>query len=83
MNDLWRFFKRHEVRIMELDRRLYALLQVIKANGRLFDSYQATYDALASSNIVLEHSRAIEQVDESLRQLGMQRSETDCARQSR
>jgi hypothetical protein len=38
---------------------------------------------LASSYIVLEHSRAIEQVDESLRQLGMQSSETDCARQSR
>jgi hypothetical protein len=29
---------------MELERRLYALLQVIKADGRLFGSYQATYE---------------------------------------
>lgn len=83
LNDLWQFLKRQEVRTMELERRLYALLEVIKADSRLFDSYQATYDGLASSYIVLEHSRAIEQVDESLRQLGMQSSETDCARQSR
>lgn len=83
LNDLWQFLKRQEVRIMELERRLYALLQVIKANGRLFDSYQATYDGLASSNIVLEHSRTIEEVDESMRQLGMQSPENDCARQSR
>jgi hypothetical protein len=83
LNDLWQFLKRQEIRIMELDRRLYALLQVIKANRGLFDSYQATYDGLASSNIVLEHTRRIEEVEESMRQLGIQSAENDCVRQSR
>ena len=83
LNDLWQFLKRQELRTLELERRLYALLEVIKADGRLFDSYQATYDALASSNIVLEHSRTIEEIDQSLRQLGMQSSENDCVRQPR
>lgn len=83
LNDVWQFLKQQELRIMELERRMYALLEAIKADGRLFDSYQATYDALASSNIVLERSRTIEEIDESLRQLGMQSSENDCARQPR
>ena len=42
LNDLWRFLKRQEIRTLELERRLCALIEVIKADGRLFDSYQAT-----------------------------------------
>jgi predicted transglutaminase-like protease len=67
--EIWHSLEQQEVRLIELDRRIRALLEVLKTQPRLFDSYQATYKLLGSSNVILEHEQAIRVIQEKLRQL--------------
>jgi len=67
--EIWHFLEQQESHLIELDRRIRALLDVLKTQPRLFDSYQTTYKHLGSSNVILEHEPAIRAIHERLRQL--------------
>ena len=67
--EIWHRLKQQEIHLIELDRRIRALLDVLKTQPRLFDSYHTTYKDLGSSNVILEHEPAIRAIDEKLRQL--------------
>lgn len=69
LTEIWYFLERQEIRLIELDRRLRALLEVLKTDTRLSDSYQTTYEQLGRSNIILEQGRTIQAIDEKLRNL--------------
>ena len=54
---------------MELGIQLRALLEVLKSQLRLLDSYQSVYKGLESSKLILEHELPIREIHEKLQQL--------------
>ena len=67
--DIWHFLERRENDFMELDRRLCALLNVVKSQPRLFDSYLSIYRVAGSSKVVLQHEQTIQTIHEKLARL--------------
>jgi hypothetical protein len=69
--EIWHFLEEQEIRLIELDRRLRALLETIRTNASLFDSYRTTYERLGNSNLILTHDRTVRAIDEKVRQLSI------------
>jgi hypothetical protein len=69
LTEIWHFLERQEIRLIDLDRRIAALLEVLKTNGQLFDSYKTTYEQLGRSNLILQKEDIIRAIDEKLRKL--------------
>lgn len=67
--EIWHCLEQQKIQLIELDRRICALLEVLKTQPRLFDSYQTTYKHLGSSNVILEHEPAIRAIQEKIRHL--------------
>jgi hypothetical protein len=69
LTEIWHFLERQEIRLIELDRRIAALLEVLKTNAQFFDSYRTTYEQLGRSNLILQQEKTIHEIDEKLRKL--------------
>jgi len=71
LTEIWHLLKQHEIRLIELDRRMQALLSVLKTQSSLFDAYQATYTQIGRSNVILQQEPTVLAIDEKLRQLSI------------
>lgn len=69
--EIWNFLEEQEIRLIELDRRIRALLETIRTNASVFDSYRTTYECLGSSNLVLTRDRTVRAIDEKVRRLSV------------
>lgn len=67
--EIWHFREQQEIRLIELDHRFRALLEILKTQPRLFDSYQNAYKIRGSSKVILEHEPAIRTIREKLQRL--------------
>jgi uncharacterized protein YydD (DUF2326 family) len=68
---IWHFLKEREIRLIELNRELSALLEVLKTESRFFDSYRTTYEQLGQSNAVLQQGQTLRAIDEKLHELSV------------
>jgi len=68
---IWHFLKEREIRLIELNRELSALLEVLKTESRLFDAYRTTYEQLGQSNVVLQQGQTLRAIDEKLHELSV------------
>ncbi len=68
---IWHFLKEREIRFIELNRELSALLEVLRTESRLFDSYRSTYEHLGQSNVVLQQGQTLRAIDEKLHELSV------------
>jgi hypothetical protein len=68
---IWHFLKEREIRLIELNRQLSALLEVLRTESRSFDSYRTTYEQLGQSNAVLQQGQTLQAIDEKLHELSV------------
>lgn len=66
---IWHFLKEREIRFIELNRELSALLEVLKTESSFFDSYRTTYEQLGQGNVVLQQEQTLRAIDEKLYEL--------------
>lgn len=69
--EIWHFLKEREIRLIELNRELSALLEVLRTESRFFDSYRTTYEQLGQSNAVLQQGQTLQAIDEKLHELSV------------
>ncbi len=68
---IWHFLKEREIRLIEINRELSALLEVLKTDSHFFNSYRTTYEELGRSNVVLQEGQTLGAIDEKLHELGV------------
>jgi len=66
--------KEQERNFIDLQRSLRAALDVLKTKPHLFDSYQTTYQYLASSSVVLQHEQTLIRLNNKIQQLEAERA---------
>lgn len=68
---IWQFLKEREVRLIEINRELSALLEVLRTKSRFFDSYRTTYEQLGQSNALVQQGQTLQAIDENLHALSV------------
>ncbi len=68
---IWNFLKEREIRLIELNRELSALLEVLRTESRFFDSYRTTYEQLGQSNAFFQQGQTLRAIDEKLHELSV------------
>lgn len=66
--------KEQERNFIDLQRSLRAALDVLKTKRQFFDSYETTYQDLASSSVVLQHEQTLIRLDNKIQQLEAERA---------
>ena len=69
--EIWHFLKQREIRLIEINRELSALLEVLRTESRFFDSYRTTYEQLGQSNAILQEGQTLQAIDQKLHELSV------------